>query len=68
MWVTREITVTGSIASSEADFVASIDMLAAHPELARVVTRRVSLDEVPAVFEDLIAPSSGGKVVVDPSS
>ena len=67
MWVTREITVVGSIASSEADFVASIDMLARNPRLAHIVTRRVSLDEVPEVFEELIAPSQGGKVVVDPS-
>lgn len=66
MWVTREITVLGSIASSEDDFIASIAMLAADPTLSRIVTRRISLDEVPAAFEDLIAPSSGGKVVVDP--
>ena len=66
MWVTREITIAGSIASSEQEFRDSIDMLAADPSLARVVTRRVALDEVPAVFEDLLAPSSGGKVVVDP--
>ncbi len=67
MWVTREITITGSIASSEADFRTSIAMLAADPSLARVVTRRVGLDGVPQAFEELIAPQSGGKVVVDPS-
>ncbi len=66
MWVTREIAVLGSVASSDADFVASITMLAGDPALGRIVTRRISLDEVPAAFEDLIAPSSGGKVVVDP--
>jgi (R,R)-butanediol dehydrogenase/meso-butanediol dehydrogenase/diacetyl reductase len=67
MWVTREITIVGSIASSEADFRASIDMLAADPSLARIVTRRISLAEVPSAFEELLAPSSGGKVVVDPA-
>ena len=66
MWVTREIRIAGSIASAEQDFVASIDMLARDPSLARIVTRRIGLDEVPAAFEDLVAPSSGGKIVVDP--
>jgi threonine dehydrogenase-like Zn-dependent dehydrogenase len=67
MWVTREISIVGSIASSEQDFEDSIAMLAADPSLANIVTRRISLAEVPAAFEDLIAPSSGGKVVVDPA-
>lgn len=67
MWVTREIRIAGSIASSEADFRASIDMLAGDPSLAQIVTKRIGLDQVPAAFEDLVAPSHGGKVVVDPS-
>lgn len=67
MWVTREISIVGSIASSTQDFRESIDMLAADPSLARIVTRRIGLAEVPAAFEELIAPTSGGKVVVDPS-
>lgn len=66
MWVTREIEIIGSIASSAADFGASIEMLAADPGIARVATRRVALDKVPEVFEELITPASGGKVVVDP--
>ena len=66
MWVTREIEIVGSIASRTDDFSASIAMLGADPGLARVVTRRVSLAELPAVFEELITPSSGGKVVVEP--
>ncbi len=66
MWVTREIEIVGSIASSTDDFSASIAMLGTDPGLARVVTRRASLAELPAVFEELITPSSGGKVVVDP--
>ena len=67
MWVTREINVRGSIAQSVDDFEASIAMLAGDPALAQIITRRIPLDEVPAAFEDLIAPSHGGKVVVDPS-
>lgn len=67
MWVTREIRITGSIASTTDDFRAAIALLAAEPSLARIVTRRIPLDEVPAAFEDLIAPSAGGKIVVDPS-
>ncbi len=66
MWVTREIEIIGSIASSAADFAVSLEMIAADPGIARVATRRASLAQVPAVFEELITPSSGGKVVVDP--
>jgi len=66
MWVTREIEIIGSIASDADDFAASLTMLAADPGIARVATRRVSLAQVPEVFEELITPSSGGKVVVDP--
>ena len=66
MWVTREIELIGSIASGAGDFEASIQMLAADPGIARLVTRRASLAELPEVFEELITPSSGGKVVVDP--
>jgi threonine dehydrogenase-like Zn-dependent dehydrogenase len=66
MWVTREIEIIGSIASSGADFAVSLAMLAADPGIARVATRRVALAQVPEVFEELLTPSSGGKVVVDP--
>jgi threonine dehydrogenase-like Zn-dependent dehydrogenase len=66
MWVTREIEIIGSIASSAADFEASLRMLAGDPGIARIVTRRASLAEVPEVFAELITPASGGKVVVDP--
>jgi (R,R)-butanediol dehydrogenase/meso-butanediol dehydrogenase/diacetyl reductase len=66
MWVTREIEIIGSIASNAADFAVSLAMLAADPGIARVATRRVALAQVPEVFEELITPSSGGKVVVDP--
>jgi threonine dehydrogenase-like Zn-dependent dehydrogenase len=66
MWVTREIEIIGSIASSTADFEVSLAMLAAEPAIARIVTRRSSLADLPDVFEELITPSSGGKVVVDP--
>jgi (R,R)-butanediol dehydrogenase / meso-butanediol dehydrogenase / diacetyl reductase len=66
MWVTREIEIIGSIASDADDFAVALAMLAADPRIARVATRRVSLAQVPEVFEELITPSSGGKVVVDP--
>jgi threonine dehydrogenase-like Zn-dependent dehydrogenase len=67
MWVTREIEIIGSIASSGADFAVSLAMLAADPGIARVATRRIALAQVPEVFEELLTPSSGGKVVVDPA-
>jgi threonine dehydrogenase-like Zn-dependent dehydrogenase len=66
MWVTREIEIVGSIASDSSDFAVSIEMLAADPGIATVATRRVGLAQVPEVFEELITPSSGGKVIVDP--
>ena len=66
MWVTREITITGSIASGSADFTAAIELLSAQPGVARMVTRRASLPEVPDAFEALISPTAGGKTVVDP--
>ncbi|MFN2583002.1 MAG: zinc-binding dehydrogenase [Candidatus Dormibacteria bacterium] len=67
MWVTREIDIRGSIAQTVDDFEASIAMLAGDPSLARIVTKRIALDDVPSAFEDLLAPSSGGKIVVDPA-
>ena len=67
MWVTREIEIIGSIASSGADFAAALALLAAEPGIARIITRRVGLAQVPQVFEELITPASGGKVVVDPA-
>ncbi|HXM70899.1 MAG TPA: zinc-binding dehydrogenase, partial [Thermoanaerobaculia bacterium] len=67
MWVTREIEIIGSIASNADDFGVSLAMLAGDPGIARIATRRVSLAQVPEVFEELITPSSGGKVVVDPA-
>ncbi len=66
MWVTREIEIVGSIASDSSDFAVSLAMLAADRGIAGVATRRVGLAQVPEVFEELITPSSGGKVIVDP--
>jgi threonine dehydrogenase-like Zn-dependent dehydrogenase len=66
MWVTRETEIVGSIASDAADFEASLEMLTADPGIARVATRRIPLAQVPEVFDELITPSSGGKVIVDP--
>jgi threonine dehydrogenase-like Zn-dependent dehydrogenase len=65
-WVTREITVGGSINSRQEDFAEALRLLAERPDVARIVTRRVALDEVPATFEALLHPSGVGKVVVDP--
>src|SRR4029077_4198134 len=66
MWVTREIEIIGSIASSGVDFTVSLAMLAADPGIARIATRRIALGQVPEVFEELLTPSSGGKGVVHP--
>jgi threonine dehydrogenase-like Zn-dependent dehydrogenase len=67
MWVTREIDIIGSIASTDEDFAAATRLLAARPEIARrVITQRIPLTRVGAAFEELLAPTSGAKVVVDP--
>ena len=68
VWVTREQSVIGSISSSELDFRAAIGLLAARPDIASIITRRVSLDELSQAFENLIALPADGKVVVDPRS
>ncbi len=67
MWVTREIAVLGSIASSDADFVAPRSQCWPATQRSGASSHAASRStKVPAAFEDLIAPSSGGKVVVDP--
>ena len=65
-WITREISVTGSINSRPADFEDALRLLAARPEVPRIVTRRIGLAEVPAMFERLLHPTEEGKVVIDP--
>jgi threonine dehydrogenase-like Zn-dependent dehydrogenase len=65
-WITREITVSGSINSRQDDFEEALRLLGARPEVARIVTRRIALEEVPATFEALLHPSGVGKVVIDP--
>src|SRR5262249_52756944 len=65
-WITREITVTGSINSQFEDFGEALRLLAARPEVASIVTTRVGLAEVPATFQELLHPTRVGKVVIDP--
>ena len=66
VWVTREQSVVGSISSSETDFDAAIRLLADRPEIADIITRRVTLDELPQAFEELASRPADGKVAVDP--
>jgi (R,R)-butanediol dehydrogenase/meso-butanediol dehydrogenase/diacetyl reductase len=65
-WITREITVTGSINSRTADFEEALRLLAETPDVAGMITSRVGLAEVPATFQALLHPAGVGKVVVDP--
>jgi threonine dehydrogenase-like Zn-dependent dehydrogenase len=67
VWVTREHSVIGSVSSSGDDFRAAIDLLAARPEIATIITRRVALEELPQAFEDLSSRPADGKVAVDPT-
>ena len=68
VWVTREQSVVGSISSSDTDFRAAIGLLAARPEIATIITKRVALADLPAAFDELIARPADGKIVVDPSA
>ncbi len=65
-WITREITVTGSINSRFEDFEEALRLLSARPEVSDIVTTRVGLAGVPATFQELLHPSGVGKVVIDP--
>jgi threonine dehydrogenase-like Zn-dependent dehydrogenase len=65
-WITREITVAGSINSQFEDFEEALGLLAARPKVANIVTKRVGLGEVPSTFEELLHPAGVGKVVIDP--
>ncbi|HEX4216275.1 MAG TPA: alcohol dehydrogenase catalytic domain-containing protein [Candidatus Dormibacteraeota bacterium] len=66
MWIIREITVRGCINSSGDDYRHALAMLAADPGIGRIITTRIPLEELPAMFEALLHPSDQGKVVVDP--
>ena len=66
VWVTREQSVIGSISSSEADFRSAIELLAEHPEIADIITKRVTLEQLPNAFEELTTRPADGKVAVDP--
>ena len=68
VWVVREVTVIGAIASSPDDFRASMDLLAREPSICAIITRRIGLDELPAAFEQLVTAPADGKVVVEPGS
>ena len=67
VWVTREQSVIGSISSSIMDFRAAVGLLAARPEIASIITKRVALDRLPDAFEELISRPADGKVVVVPA-
>jgi len=66
VWVVREVSVIGSIASGPDDFRASAELLAREPGIAQIITRRVSLEELPDAFEELVMSPAEGKVVAEP--
>jgi threonine dehydrogenase-like Zn-dependent dehydrogenase len=67
MWIIHEVSVTGCINSTADDYRQALRILAGEPGIGRIVTRRISLEEVPATFEALVRGSpADGKVVVDP--
>jgi threonine dehydrogenase-like Zn-dependent dehydrogenase len=66
VWVVREVSVIGSIASSPDDFLASAALLAKESGIARIITRRVALEDLPAAFAELVVSPVDGKVVAVP--
>jgi len=67
VWVVREVTVSGAIASSPDDFRASAALLVREPSIAQIITRRVGLDGTAAAFDELVHAPADGKVVVEPN-
>lgn len=66
VWITKELHVLGSIGQSAGDFVAALTLLARAPAIAAIITARIGLDAVPAMFEQLIAAPDAGKVLAVP--
>jgi len=66
VWVTKELTVAGSIAQTAEDFAAALELLVRAPETGRIITRHVPLDGVPAAFEGLVTSPDAGKVATRP--
>lgn len=66
VWITKELTVIGSIGAPDEEFREALALLAARPAIARTITRRVPLGAVPDVFAELLSPGDDAKVVVDP--
>jgi len=67
VWVVREVSVIGSVASGPEDFRASAELLAREPGIGAIITRRISLEELPAAFSELGVSPADGKVVAEPA-
>ncbi|MGH2828980.1 MAG: zinc-dependent alcohol dehydrogenase [Actinomycetota bacterium] len=63
VWVSREVSLVGSIASKHSDVDRALAMLVQKPSLAAIVTDRIPLEAVPAAMAE---PPIGGKIVVVP--
>lgn len=66
-WVAREVSVIGSISSSTEDFLEAAELLTREPAIASIITRRISIEEVPEAFETLVTSPADGKVVAEPN-
>ncbi|HEX9712722.1 MAG TPA: alcohol dehydrogenase catalytic domain-containing protein [Actinomycetota bacterium] len=66
-WITREITVIGSVAQEARDFAEALELLARVPAIGEMVTRTVGLAEVPDAFASLVAHPDAGKILVTPN-
>lgn len=65
-WITREITVIGSVAQESRDFGEALALLAEDGTIGDIVTRTVDLAGVPDAFATLTDEPDAGKVLVIP--
>ena len=64
--LTKELTLRWAVAYDKEDFEFTIDMMAAgRIDAGAMITHVVSLDELPAAFEALRAPTDQCKVLID---
>lgn len=66
--IRKELALQFVLGYTDEDFRLSIDLLASPRfDAGAMITRRVTFDELPAVFESLRRPNPHGKVLLEPS-
>jgi len=66
--IRKELALQFVLGYTDEDFRLSLDLLASPRfDAAAMITRRVSFDELPAVFESLRGPNPEAKVLLEPA-